>query len=69
MSAYQEIAGPYSYARLRVGMVIRCGSIERYIQPGDDTATMMETIESLEEIPETTRATIADMALGDYFSD
>jgi len=36
MSRYQEIAGGYSFASLRVGMTIQhINAGERYIQPGD----------------------------------
>jgi hypothetical protein len=66
---YTEIAGGYCYASLRVGMVVRNPlGAEIYIQPGDDHAAMMDTIDALEEIDEAKRGTIADMALGEYFA-
>lgn len=69
---YLDIGGGYSYAELRVGMVVRNPiGAEIYIQPGDDTAAMLENIESLNEIStdicDAKRGTIADMLLGEYF--
>jgi hypothetical protein len=74
MSApYQEIGGGYSFQLLRVGMIVRAPNEQQiYIQPGDDTAAMLETISALDEISEDVtdakRGTIADMALGEYFA-
>jgi hypothetical protein len=70
---YLDIGGGYSYAELRVGMVVcNPAGTEIYVQPGDDTATMLETIAALDEVSEDVtdakRGTIADMCLGDYFS-
>ncbi len=72
MTAYQEIGGGYSYASLRVGMVVRApNGKEIYCQIGDDENAMRATIEALDEISDDVtdakRAIIADMALGDYF--
>lgn len=68
-AGYTEITpGGFSYARLRVGLIVRApdGS-EVYCQPGDDTAAMLANIEALEEVAEDKRPTIAAMALGEYF--
>jgi hypothetical protein len=66
---YQEIAGGYSFAQLRVGMVVKApNGAEVYCQPGDDSAAMLANIESLDEIPANRRGQIADMILGDYFN-
>lgn len=69
MSRYLEITpAGFAYAELRVGVVLRNpDGLEVYFQPGDSTAAILETIESLEEIPEDKRPQIAAMALGDYF--
>lgn len=72
MSTYQEIGGGYSFAALRVGLVIRnSAGQEIYCQPGDDENTMRENIAALDEISEDVtdakRGTIADMVLGEYF--
>jgi len=73
MSApYQEIGGGYSFAVLRVGLVVRNpAGKEIYCQPGDDANAMRENIAALDEIsPDVTdakRAIIADMTLGEYF--
>lgn len=69
MSHYLEITpAGFSYAELRVGVSLKSpDGREVYFQPGDDTAAILETIQALEEIPEAKRATIAAMALGDYF--
>lgn len=73
MNAYQDIGGGYSFALLRVGMVVRNpAGQEIYCQPGDDETAMRENIAALDEISEDVedakRATIADMTLGEYFS-
>jgi hypothetical protein len=70
---YLPIAGGYSYAPLRVGLVVRNpAGQEIYCQPGDDETAMRANIEALDEISEDTsdakRATIADMMLGEYFN-
>lgn len=73
MSVYQEIGGGYSFASLRVGMVVRNDKTgqEIYCQPGDDENAMRANIEALDEISEDVadakRGTIADMMLGVYF--
>lgn len=74
MSAYQEIGGGYSFASLRVGLVIRApNGKEIFCQPGDDENAMRENIAALDEISEDVtdakRGTIADMLLGEYFHD
>jgi hypothetical protein len=73
MKGYLDIGGGYSYAPLRVGLVIRApNGREVYIQPGDDETAMRETIAAFDEISDDVndakRATIVDMALGEYFS-
>lgn len=69
---YQEIGGGYSFASLRVGLVVRApNGKEIYCQPGDDEASMRANIDALNEISEDVtdakRGTIADMVLGEYF--
>jgi hypothetical protein len=74
MSAgYLDIGGGYSFAVLRVGLSVRNpAGKEIYVQPGDATAAMLETIEALDEIStdveDVKRAQIADMALAEYFA-
>lgn len=70
---YLPIAGGYSYAPLRVGLILRNPKgRDVYVQPGDDETAMRENIAALDEISEDVtdakRATVADMMLGDYFS-
>ena len=71
---YLPIAGGYSYAPLRVGLVVRNpAGQEIYIQPGDDESAMRDTFSALDGltdlgVPEDRRAIVADMALGEYFS-
>jgi hypothetical protein len=69
---YLAIGGGYSFAPLRVGMVVRNPEgKEIYCQPGDDTAAMEENISALDEVSEDVedakRGTIAGMMLADYF--
>lgn len=65
---YHAIGGGYSYAMLRVGMTVRNPSgVEIYIQPGDDEAAMLDTINALDEVSDAKRGTIAGMVLGEYF--
>lgn len=73
MSTYLEIGGGYSYAALRVGLVVRNpAGQEIYCQCGDDETAMRANIDALDEISEditdAKRATIVDMVLGEYFS-
>jgi hypothetical protein len=70
MAHYVEITpAGFSYAELRVGLSLKApDGQEVYFQPGDDTAAILETISALEEVQEDKRATIAAMALGDYFN-
>lgn len=73
MTAYQDIGGGYSYASLRVGMVVRNpAGQEVYCQPGDEETAMRETIEALEElsadVDSEKLAAVTDMALGEYFA-
>lgn len=69
MTTYINIAGGYSYAALRVGLVVRNPQgRETYFQPGDDEAAIRETIDALDEIPDDKRAIIADISLGEYFA-
>ena len=66
---YQPIAGEYSYAKLRVGTVLRNAmQQEVYFQPGDDEATLLDSIDALDEIADDgRRAVVADIAFGGYF--
>lgn len=66
---YLRIAGDWSYAPLRVGLVIRApNGKEVYCQPGDDEVAMRLNIEALGEIEgDEARATICAMILGEYF--
>lgn len=69
---YTDIGGGYSYASLRVGMVVRNPQgKEIYIQPGDDESAMLNNIEALDDVSEDIndpkRGTIVDMILGEYF--
>lgn len=73
MSAYQEIGGGYSFASLRVGLILRNpAGREIFCQPGDDADAMRENIAALDEISEDAtdekRGMIADMAFGEYFA-
>lgn len=73
MSTYVDIGGGYSFASLRVGMVVRNPAGEEiYCQPGEDETAMRANIDALDEISEDVndakRGTIADMLLGEYFS-
>lgn len=70
MTGYLQIAGGYSYAALRIGLVVRSpAGREIYCQPGDDENAMRANIEALDEIDdEIKRGTIADMLLGEYFA-
>ena len=64
-SNYFEIAGGYKYAALRVGVVLMApDGAEVYFQPGDDTASFYETLESLDD----RRGIIADIAFSEYFA-
>jgi hypothetical protein len=70
---YMPIGGGYSFASLRVGLVVRApNGKEIYCQPGDDAAAMRENIAALDEISEDVtdakRGTIAGMMLGEYFA-
>lgn len=66
---YLRIAGDWSYAPLRVGLVVRAPDGEEiYCQPGDDENAMRENIAALDEIDgDDKRATICAMMLGEYF--
>lgn len=70
---YLAISHDYSYAPLRVGLVVRrnADGKEIYCQPGDDENAMRENIDALDEIStdwhDSKRRTIADMMLGEYF--
>ncbi len=70
---YLNIGGGYSYAPMRVGLVVQAPNGEQvYVQPGDDETAMRATLEALDEISsdvdEAKHATLCDMALGDYFA-
>ena len=73
MTGYEPIGGGYSYASLRVGLVVRNPEgREIYVQPGDDEAAMRANIEALDEWSEDSadpkRGIIADMILAGYFA-
>lgn len=62
----------YSFAELRVGLIVRNpAGKEIFCQPGEDAGAMRETISALDEISEDVndakRGRIADMVLGEYF--
>ena len=60
MTGYEPIGGGYSYASLRVGLVVRNPEgREIYVQPGDDEAAMRA---------DPKRGIIADMILAGYFA-
>jgi len=69
---YQELAGGYSYCKLRVGLTVRNPQgREVYFQPGDCEFAILETIAALEEYADISadrQNVMADIALGDYFS-
>ena len=58
----------YRVTALRVGLTIEnlISGASVYIQPGDDEATMRDTVDALQEVPENKRDTIADMVLSEY---
>jgi hypothetical protein len=66
---YLAISDAFSYAPLRVGLIVRRNEDgkEIFCQPGDDENAMRENIAALDEISDDKRATIAAMMLGDYF--
>lgn len=69
---YLRIAGEWSYAPLRVGLVIRApDGAEVYFQPGDEEDTARETIAAIEEFDIKEVGSLAEhcanVALGDYF--
>ena len=67
---YITISESYSYAPLRVGLVLRnAHGVDVYVQPGDDESAIRDTIESLDELPNDKRDIIADMVLSDYFAE
>lgn len=67
---YYRIAGGWSYAPLRVGLIVRNPDGEEiYCQSGDDENAMRANIEALDEIDDDDkRATICAMVLGEYFA-
>ena len=72
MTRYEPIGGGYSYASLRVGLVVRNPEgREIYVQPGDDEAAMRADIEALDEWSEDPadpkRGIITDMILARVF--
>lgn len=73
-TGYMPIGGGYEYAALRVGLTIRNpDGKEVYVQPGDDEAMMRENIAALDEISldkdDPDRGAVAEMMLGDYFTN
>ena len=66
---YLQIGGGYSYAPLRVGLsLMNPQGKEVYFQPGEQEATIRDTIEALEECAPDKLDAIADMALSEYFA-
>jgi hypothetical protein len=64
-----DIGGGYNYTALRIGLVVRNpAGIEIYVQPGDASATMLDNIAALDELPDNKRGIVADMILGEYFA-
>ena len=68
MKQYLNIGGGYFYAVLRGGVALRNrDGHEVYFRPGTAAAAILDTLAALDEVDESKRAVIADMALGDYF--
>lgn len=70
---YLDIGGGYSYAALRVGLVLRNpAGREVYFQPGDDEAAARDSIDALDEISDDVtdakRGAVADIAFSEYFA-
>ena len=66
---YIRIAGNWSYAPLRCGLVVRApDGQEVYCQPGDDESAMRANIEALDEVEDSKQEAIAGMIFGDYFA-
>lgn len=68
-SGYFAIAGGFSYAPLRVGLVVRNpAGKDICCQPGDDETAMRANIDALDEIEnDDLRAHCALVTLGEYF--
>lgn len=65
---YHNLGGGYSYVNLNVGMILRnAAGTEIYIQPGDDTNSMHENINAMDEVANNMRDGIADAIFGEYF--
>lgn len=70
---YFAISESFSYAPLRVGLVLRhnVDGKEVYCQPGEDENAMRANIDALDEISDDwrdeKRGTIAAMIFGEYF--
>lgn len=59
----------FAAIEMRVGYLLRSlnSGAEVYFQPGDDTASIRESIEALAEVPEAKRDMIFDMIASNYF--
>tara|TARA_R110000868_G_scaffold140148_1_gene355465 strand:- start:3 stop:221 length:219 start_codon:yes stop_codon:yes gene_type:complete len=59
----------YAAIEMRVGYLLRSlnSGEEVYFQPGDDTISIRESIEALEEVPEPKREVLFDMIASNYF--
>ena len=59
----------YAAIEMRVGYLLRSlnSGKEVYFQPGDDTTSIRESIEALEEVSADKRDTIFDMIASNYF--
>jgi hypothetical protein len=67
-NGYHTIAGQWSYAPLRVGLIVRNPDGEEiYFQPGDDASEAMNQIEAIQDLPESRAPIIAAMVFGEYF--
>jgi hypothetical protein len=72
-TSYMPIGGGYAYCALRHGLVIRNPQgVEVYFQPGDDEASIRDTIGALDEVSldpdDGGRSILTDMALSVYFA-
>ncbi len=69
MAEYLSIGGGYQFAELRVGASLKNPQgREVYFQPGDDTQTIRENVEALQDVAPDKLDVIADMVLGGYFA-
>lgn len=65
---YLALGAGFSYAPLRVGLVLRApDGCEVYFQPGDDETAIRETIDALAEVDAARIDHVARCALDGYF--